>query len=202
MNLLVTTRAWGTRRRQYEVGDPVLLSALDADERLEGFINGAIVPARFVGTAAELTRRNPTPGAGVVCYATDTAELRIGDGVTAYVSLSPISGAGGDAIVTEVTITQQTGTTYTLALADAGTDVETTNAAAVTVTIPPIVDVVWPTGTIVNVRQYGTGQVTIAAGSGVTLRTPNGARTARQYSTASLTHRGSNEWIVNGDVSV
>lgn len=87
------TRSVATRRRQYEAGDPVVLSTLADDERQRFTGDGSIVPARFVGLAADLARQNPVVAAGLVAYATDTGDVRIGDGVTAWSSLpAPLSG--------------------------------------------------------------------------------------------------------------
>lgn len=47
------------------------------------------------GTAAELAAANPTLGVGEPAFETDTNVLKIGDGSTAYSSLSAISGGGG-----------------------------------------------------------------------------------------------------------
>ena len=47
------------------------------------------------GTAAELAAANPVLGQGEPAFATDTNSLKIGDGSTAYSSLSAISGGGG-----------------------------------------------------------------------------------------------------------
>jgi hypothetical protein len=47
------------------------------------------------GTAAELAAANPTLGVGEPAFATDTNTLKIGDGSTAYSSLSAITGGGG-----------------------------------------------------------------------------------------------------------
>lgn len=47
------------------------------------------------GTAAELAAANPVLGIGEPAFATDTNALKIGDGSTAYSSLSAISGGGG-----------------------------------------------------------------------------------------------------------
>lgn len=96
----------------------------------------------------------------------------------------------------------QTGTAYTLVLADAAKAVEMNNAAANTLTIPPNSAVAFPVGTVVEVLQLGAGQTTIAAGAGVTLRAPNGAKLASQYATASLRKRATDEWILAGDVVV
>ena len=47
------------------------------------------------GTAAELAAANPVLGAGEPAFETDTNVLKVGDGSTAYNSLSAISGGGG-----------------------------------------------------------------------------------------------------------
>jgi hypothetical protein len=66
------------------------------------------------------------------------------------------------------------GTTYTLALADANNIVTTTNASTVTVTVPASV---FSAGDNITVLQDGAGQVVFAAGSGVTI-VSTGATTA------------------------
>lgn len=47
------------------------------------------------GTAAEFSSANPVLGAGEPAFETDTNVLKVGDGSTAYNSLSAISGGGG-----------------------------------------------------------------------------------------------------------
>lgn len=90
------TRSVSTRARQYEAGDVVVLTTLTEDERQRYQTSGAIVPARFVDTAANLAKQNPIVGAGLVAYATDTGDVRIGDGVTAWSSLpAPLSSTYG-----------------------------------------------------------------------------------------------------------
>jgi len=97
--------------------------------------------------------------------------------------------------------TQQSGS-YQLTLADAGTVVEFTGAGAATLTIPAYVVAAIPVGAVVEVFQYGAGQVTVAAGSGVTLRSHGGlVRTAAQYSTVSLRKRDLDEWVLSGDLA-
>ncbi len=91
---------------------------------------------------------------------------------------------------------------YTLTLSDAGTLVELNSASAVALTVPPNSSAAFPVGTAVAVRQYGAGQVTITAGSGVTINSRGAAyKTAGQYSEASLTKRAVNEWFLVGDLT-
>ena len=91
---------------------------------------------------------------------------------------------------------------YTLVLADAGKVVEVNNASANTLTIPPNSSVAFPVGTMVTARQYGAGTTTLTAGAGVTLRSFGSALTmAGQYAEATLTKRGTDEWVVSGQVT-
>lgn len=97
-------------------------------------------------------------------------------------------------LVTE--INSQTGTTYTLVLADLGKDVRCSNAAAITLTVPPNSSVAFPIGSIIIISQDGAGVVTATAGAGVTLRTPSGAATTAQYDFRALEKIGTDEWRV------
>lgn len=81
----------------------------------------------------------------------------------------------------------QTGTTYTLVAGDANKLVTASNASPITITVPPSV---YTANDVINVQQIGAGQVTFAAGSGVTI-TSNGATSAApkiraQYSACSI----------------
>lgn len=99
-------------------------------------------------------------------------------------------------------INTQTGTTYTFVLADAGKLVEGNNAAAITHTVPPNSSVAYPVNSWIDVSQYGAGQITIAAGAGVTLRSGGGLlKTRLQYSGLTLLKRGTDEWYVFGDLA-
>lgn len=101
-----------------------------------------------------------------------------------------------------VVTNSQSGTSYTLVLADAGKCVELTNGSAVTLTVPPNSSVAFPTGTVITGRQYGAGQVTITPGSGVTLRSRGAAlKTAGTYAEFAMTKRGTDEWVISGDVT-
>lgn len=91
---------------------------------------------------------------------------------------------------------------YTLALTDSGSVVEFTSASAVTLTIPAHVVVALPVNCVIEVFQYGAGQVTVAAGSGVTLRSDGGhVHTTAQYATISLRQRDVDEWVLSGDLA-
>jgi len=96
----------------------------------------------------------------------------------------------------------QTGTTYTLVASDSGKLVTTSNASAVTVTIPPSL---FTSGEQINVQSIGAGLTTFAAGSGVTI-TSTGATSAApnlrtQFSACTIICTTSNVFTVIGDLS-
>jgi hypothetical protein len=97
-------------------------------------------------------------------------------------------------------VNAQTGTSYTLVLADAGKDIKHTNAAATIITIPPASSVAFVTGTKINVFQMGAGQITFAEGDGVTINFPASLSLAikEQYGVATLTNFGSDVWVLTG----
>jgi hypothetical protein len=107
--------------------------------------------------------------------------------------------------VIDLAINAQTGTTYTFVLSDDGKFVTASNASAITVTIPPASSVAYATGAQLNIIQKGAGQVTFAAGSGVTIRstgaTATAPKTRAQYSSATAIYEGSDIWYVIGDIA-
>ena len=102
-----------------------------------------------------------------------------------------------------LTLNAQTGTTYTLVAADASYKLVTaSNAAAITVTVPPSI---FTAGDVVNLQQIGAGQVTFAQGAGVTITSTGATATApklrAQYSACSIICTASNTFTVIGDLS-
>ena len=185
-------------------------------------------------TAANWTSNNPTLGAGEIGYETDTAKYKIGTGSTAWTSLAyaytagaqgttGAQGASGTNGAQGLTGSQgatgaqgttgttgggiagfnaQTGTSYTLVAGDVNKLVTANNASAITITVPPSV---YSANDVINVQQIGAGQVTFAAGSGVTI-TSNGATSAApkiraQYSACSVICSASNTFTIIGDIA-
>ena len=96
----------------------------------------------------------------------------------------------------------QTGTSYSLVASDQDKLVTLSNAAAITLTVPPSV---FSAGQLVNIQQIGAGQVTLAAGVGVTI-TSTGATSAApklraQFSAATVVCTAANTFTVIGDLS-
>lgn len=104
----------------------------------------------------------------------------------------------------DLTFNAQTGTTYTLALTDKNKFVTLSNAGAITLTVPPSGSVAFTQGMQIHIQQIGAGQVTVAAGAGVTI-TSNGATAAApklraQYSSATIICTGTSTFTVIGDI--
>lgn len=115
-------------------------------------------------------------------------------------AVSSISGGGGGGSGT-YTVNNQTGTTYTFALTDAGNLVTFNNASLVSATIPLNSSVAFPVGTKIDVIQLGVGRVMFIASSGVTLHYTPSYFTRTQYSGCSLIQVAANTWNLVGDVS-
>jgi hypothetical protein len=130
-------------------------------------------------------------------------------GVTAGTGLSGGGTSGtvtlslDSTVATTLGFNAQTGTTYTLVLADAANKLVTlNNAAAITVTIPPSI---FSAGQQINLQSIGAGLTTFAAGAGVTI-TSTGASAAApilraQYSGATVICVASDTFTVIGDLA-
>lgn len=94
----------------------------------------------------------------------------------------------------------QTGTTYTFVKTDAGKLVTLSNASAITLTIPPNSSVALAIGTSIDITQLGVGQVTIVAGSGVTVNATPSLVLRTQYSSATCIKTAADTWLVVGDL--
>ena len=96
-------------------------------------------------------------------------------------------------------INAQTGTTYTFVLSDGDDYVTLTNAAAITVTVPPNSSVAYPIGTTIDCEQSGAGTVTFAEGSGVTINSLGSDKvSAGQYGVFTLIKKATDTWTLTG----
>jgi hypothetical protein len=89
-----------------------------------------------------------------------------------------------------------------LTVLDGGRTIDVNATKPITITVPPSSTEPFPLGTVIKVLQYGTGQVTIVAGVGVTLRSRGGAlHSSGQFSEVTLTLRTDDEWVLTGDLT-
>jgi len=93
-------------------------------------------------------------------------------------------------------------TTYTLGVDDISKAIVFSSSSSITLTIPPESTYPFVNGQTFIVIQKGSGAVTVAAGSGVTLRSKSSyVKTAGQYSEVRLIKIATNEWLLSGDLS-
>lgn len=121
-------------------------------------------------------------------------------GPTGATGVTGSTGATGPLTGT-LSINTQTGD-YTLVLGDAAKIIELNKASAIVLTVPAFASVALPIGTIIDIVQIGAGQASVAGAVGVTVRS-SGTKTklTTQYSGATLYKRGTDEWVLMGDIS-
>lgn len=148
------------------------------------------------------------PAAGLASDAVTTAKILDSNVTTAKIADNAVTQAKladrviGSAEYDNMTLNAQTGTTYTLVLVDAHKLVTLSNASAITATIPPNSSVAFEIGDQVNLLQLGAGQVTVAAGAGVTIRSEGSKLKLKgQYATATCVKIASDEWVLLGNTA-
>ena len=119
-----------------------------------------------------------------------------GGGTTGAVTVSFDYSVGNQAVQNVQT------DSYTLVIGDAGKMIVMNKASSNNLTVPPNSSVAFPTNTRIDIIQYGAGQTTLVAGSGVTIRSSGSKlKLTGQYSGASLWKYDTNEWVLVGDIT-
>lgn len=169
------------------------------------FVRDTIAAALVAGTGVTFTIDDP--GDTITVDATGDPEFirdTIGAALTAGVGVTvTVDDAGNTITLSSTAIPNSTARTaaYTLALADAGQVVPVTVGSGVNITIPANATVAFPIGTVIEVEQYGAGQLTMVPDTGVTLRSPGGTKSRVQYSSVRLRKRATDEWVASGDTT-
>ena len=152
-------------------------------------VNGAVVALE---TKLGLTDSNAAANAVLVGSGAST---------TAWTTSPTISGTltVETGVVAPLQINAQTGTTYTFVLADAGKMVTSSNGSAQTLTVPPNSSVAYATGTQIIVQAIGSGTVTLAEGSGVTINSKDSNKEIDgQWAAATLIKTATDTWSLIG----
>lgn len=116
-------------------------------------------------------------------------------GIASLDANAKVTASEASAAIVEVTASK------TLALTDAGKFQQINSSSAVTITIPASASVAFPTGTEIELCRYGSGSVTVAAASGVTIVSAGSSKAiAERYGCACLKKLGTNTWLLAGDI--
>jgi len=160
---------------------------------LKGGSSGQIL-SKASATDMDFTWVDANPG--------DITGVTAGTGLTGGGTSGAVTVSFDYSVGNQMVENAQTGTTYTLVLTDAGKIVTCSNASAITLTVPPNSSVAFPTNSRIDLLQYGVGQVTIAAGSGVTIYSSGSKlKLTGQYSGATLWKKASDTWVLIGDIT-
>jgi len=159
----------------------------------------------FSGSTSGTTTVQATAIAGTntLTLPATTSDTLVGKATTDTLTNKTLTSPTITTPTQRLTLNAQTGTTYSLVVGDATYKLVTcSNAAAITVTVPPSLFAI---GDTINVQQIGAGQVTFAAGSGVTI-TSTGATSAApklraQFSACTVVCTASNTFTIVGDLS-
>jgi hypothetical protein len=166
---------------------------------LLGSGNVAVEPTITATTSADYYRGDKT-------FATlNKAAVGLGNVDNTSDANKPVSTATQtalDAKTNKLITTNRQTASYTLVLSDADKLVEMNVGSANNLTVPLNSSVAFSTGTQILLAQYGSGQTTVVATSGVTIRS-NGAKLKlnAQYSGATLIKIDTNEWYLFGDIA-
>lgn len=186
------------------------LSIVDGSTSVAGFVNGVQVLydiLRMFSNTATAPKVEFYEGGTGSNYVALKAPNSLASNTT--YTLPSADGVEGQAVVTDgagtlslgnpfAPVASSSSTSYTLASGDAGKYIRFTATTAVTVTIP---SGTFSTGTEFLFEQNNTGQVTVSAGSGVTLRNSASflAKTSERYSIIGLKCVASNEFVLTGE---
>jgi hypothetical protein len=168
---------------------------------------GAVTPVAslgFGGSTSGTTTVQATAVAGTntLTLPATTSDTLVGKATTDTLTNKTLTSPTINSAKINLAFNAQTGTTYTLVASDSSKLVTASNAAAIVITIPPAI---FTAGEQINVQQIGAGQVTFAAGVGVTV-TSTGATSAApllraQNSACTIICTASNTFTVIGDLS-
>ena len=138
------------------------------------------------------TSDGPTPGSTVFSEVTTLTGTQT---LTNKTLTSPISTVGTNARTSS----------YPLVLLDQSKLIEIASSSGTTLGVPLNSNVAFPIGTYIVILQTGTGQITIdpaiGVGESVTVNATPGLKLRAQWSMATLIKRGTNLWVLAGDLS-
>ena len=184
----------------YEVSGKTDLTSSYEWSGMHNFLNSvalsnSVIMAKGFNVFLNASARNeviPTPIYGTTVFLKqDSLGNTIND-------LQVYDGSSWLSIVDPLFTFNQQSSSYTLQLIDGYKMIEMSGGG--NLTVPPESSVNFPIGTAIDIVQTGSSQVTVVAGSGVTVNSTPGLKLRTQWSSATLVKRASNTWLLMGDL--
>lgn len=111
------------------------------------------------------------------------------------------SAAGVLSAVTQSQPVTTQALSYTLIISDANSFIRMNSSTGITLTVPPHSSVAFPIGTVVAVKQVGTGAILFAAGAGVNIVSAGGVfHTNGQNAVAQIIQDATDLWTLYGNI--
>ena len=154
-------------------------------------------------TALDLKLASATASTTYATIASPTFTGTVGGVTKAMVGLSDVDNVSTTTIYSNQYVLV-TGTSRTISsTTDKFNVVEFNSSNPITVTIPnDTQDAGWPVGSSVEIRQIGTGQISVTKDAAVTYYAPDSQFKSRvQWSSLFLEKRAANSWLVTGDAT-
>ena len=156
--------------------------------------------AEVVAIAGTPASSNPAVPS-VPASAIPLAQVAVGSGVSFVTTANITDRRTGASTAQRRVITRKTAN-YTLVLGDEGKVLDMDFTGNLTLNIPLNSTAPFPIGTQIDILRSNTGTVTVQAAGGVTLRSASSyVQIAVRWGAATLLKRGTNEWVLLGDLA-
>ena len=156
---------------------------------------GVLTATGFAGALTGDVTGNCSGTAATVTGAAQTAITSVGTLTSVTVTGAVTAGS----VVAPLAINAQTGTTYTFVAGDASKLVTASNGSAQTYTVPPNSGVVFDIGTAITIIGIGSGKVTLAQGSGVTINSKDSDKAIDgQHASVTIIKTATDTWQLIG----